>query len=172
MIARTAALALACAAVRTFHSSKGDVMGKADRERAEHQAKLATSGYRVPDSFYVDTKEHAESAEKKSGDGGRSAADIADDDSEHGYKGALQSKEDFADAVRKRANGPPDSAPANKSATPGTENSDSVAFASSAAEEAAKEAGLLPADFANAKPSGEKGFTKSDVDQIAAEKSK
>lgn len=95
---------------------------KAERDRKEHQSKLAPSGYRVPDHFYVDATQSQESAEKSSGDGGQAASELDASDSEHGYQGKLKTPEEFADEVRSRASGI--QAPANKSATPGTDNPD------------------------------------------------
>lgn len=66
--------------------------------------------------------------------------------------------------VAKKSGSPPRE---NKSASP-RETETSVTYASSAAEDAAKEAGLTAAHFKGVKPSGEKGYTKADVDAAIA----
>lgn len=106
-----------------------------NRSRAEHQASLSTSGYRVPDSFYVDEVPKQESAEKESGDGGKAAADTDADGSEHGYKGELMTPEEHAELVRKQSGRSVDQLPANKSATPGTNVPDTNAPAADETDE-------------------------------------
>jgi len=64
----------------------------ADKQN-KHQADLAASGYRLPDSFYVRAIPEQQSTEKQSGDGGKAAT--AKQVSEHGYQGDLQSLEDY-----------------------------------------------------------------------------
>jgi hypothetical protein len=122
-----------------------------------HQQKLSQSGYRIPDSFYVeDQNATQQSAEQESGDGGRANAEIDPADSEHGYKGALLSQQELA---TKLGTGPVQ----NKAAATAAGG---VQYASSAAEEAATGAGLTATDFAGVEPSSENGYTKADVQKV------
>lgn len=136
---------------------------QAQKDRAEHQAKLATSGYRLPDNFYVDTADNAQSAEKKSGDGGQAANDISPEDSEHGYKGELQSREEATAEVRAKSLAGRAGID-NKSAAGGS----TVKFASKGAEEAGRAGGITAEEYAANPASGANGYTKGEVDAIVA----
>ena len=68
----------------------------------------------------------------------------------------------YLDLAKKGGAGPSE----NKAAKRAT-----VSYASSAAEEAATAGKLTAADFKGTKPSGEKGYTKADVDAVIAAKS-
>lgn len=126
----------------------------------EHQKELAQSGYRLPTEFYAeDPNQNQPSAEQKSGDGGSAAADLDASSSEHGYKGEMLTQEQLRAETQKSAQG------AQGGAT------GSVTYASPAAEQAAKDAGLTDADFAGIEGSGANGgYTKGDVDKAAAKK--
>lgn len=157
-------------------------MADKSNNRDAHQRELAQSGYRVPDNFYVEPIPPQESAEEKSGDGGSKAIAAADEtDSAHGFKGKLLTADEFA-AEQKNKTGPVDNkaltpaapgapaAGADANAASDANAAGSVDYASSAAESAARDARLTAADFRGVKPSGEKGFTKADIDAIVARK--
>lgn len=139
---------------------------QAQKDRAEHQQKLAQSGYRLPDNFYVDPRDGQESAEKKSGDGGQAANDIDPADSEHGYTGELQPRDEAAEEIRAKSLAA-NAGISNKSGAPAS----SRTFASKAAEDAARAAGVTDEEWSATEASGANGYTKGDVDAIVARRS-
>jgi hypothetical protein len=64
----------------------------------KHQKELAQSGYRLPDTYYVEIESPGESAEKESGDGG-AAAGGESQKSEHGYTGPLKSRDEHLEEL-------------------------------------------------------------------------
>lgn len=143
----------------------------ADEKNADvtkHQQELAASGYRVPTNHYVEhPADKAESTEKESGDGGKSV-EAGASSTPIGFNGELMTTDDAVAATKAEAGartigGTTASTSGNQGGT--------VTYASSAAEQAAKDAGLTDADLQGVQGSGADGkLTKADVDKAAAAK--
>ena len=68
----------------------------------DHQKKMAESGYRLPDEFYVEPTPKQQSAEEKSGDGGAAMSE-QEPKTDTGYQGELKSQAEAQQEAQEQA---------------------------------------------------------------------